>query len=95
MIDNKQWKRWDPNLSVKTYIPPSNTDEINQLITDIKIPLSPNAKQDKRVCVFCNGIGDMTNNGPGRYLLIELSYYSSQNTFFSDYSISMLVNGVI
>jgi hypothetical protein len=66
LIDNKHWKRWDPNLSAKTLTPSSNTDEINQLITDIKISLSPKAKQDKRVCVFCNSIGDMTSNGPGR-----------------------------
>ena len=54
---------------MKTFVLPSNTDEMNQLIAEIKLPLSPNAKQDKRICVFCNGIGDMTNNGPGRYLI--------------------------
>ncbi len=34
----------------------------------MKIPLSLNAKQDKRICAFCNGIGDMATNGPGRYI---------------------------
>jgi hypothetical protein len=32
----------------------------------MKIPLSSNAKQDRRICAFCNGIGDMATNGPGR-----------------------------
>jgi histone-lysine N-methyltransferase MLL3 len=56
-------------------VSPSNTNEINQLITDIKIPSS---SKDKRICVFCNGIGDMTANGAGRYrfyLIIRFSYY--------------------
>jgi hypothetical protein len=79
IIDNKHWKRWDPNLSVRTYIPPSNTDEVDQLINDIKISLSPNAKQDKRVCVFCNGIGDMTSNGPGRLLNLDVGQWCHLN----------------
>ncbi len=61
-----RWKRWDPSVTLKTVIRPSNTNEIEQLISDMKIPLSSNAKQDRRICAFCNGIGDMATNGPGR-----------------------------
>lgn len=70
MIDSKRWKRWDSNLLIKTNSQPSNKDEIDQLIADIKIPVPSNAQQDKRICIFCNDIGDMKNNGPGRYDLI-------------------------
>ena len=61
-----RWKRWDPSITLKTVIRPSNTNEIEQLISDMKIPLSPHAKQDKRVCAFCSGVGDLATNGPGR-----------------------------
>lgn len=65
-LKDTRWKRWDPSITLKTVIRPSNTNEIEQLISDMKIPLSSNAKQDKRVCAFCNGIGDLATNGPGR-----------------------------
>lgn len=61
-----RWKRWDPSVTLKTIIRPSNTNEIEQLISEMRIPLSHNSKHDKRVCAFCNGIGDMATNGPGR-----------------------------
>lgn len=66
----KQWKRWDPSLLVPINDQQSDTNEIHQLIEDIKIPIPSNAKEDKRICVFCNGIGDMTNDGPGRFDII-------------------------
>ena len=62
-----RWKRWDPSVTLKTVIRPSNTNEIEQLISDMKIPLASNATQDKRICAFCNGVGDLMTNGPGRY----------------------------
>lgn len=61
-----RWKRWDPSVTLKTVIRPSNTNEIEQLISEMRIPLSLNAKYDKRICAFCNGIGDTATNGPGR-----------------------------
>ena len=61
-----RWKRWDPSVTLKTVIRPSNTNEIEQLISDMRIPLSLNAKHDKRICAFCNGVGDLATNGPGR-----------------------------
>lgn len=45
---------------------PSTTNDIDQLITDIKIPSTLNATDDKRICILCNGVGDMPANGPGR-----------------------------
>jgi len=47
----------------------------------MKIPLTPNAKQDKRVCAFCNGIGDMTTNGPGRYIEYSFLFYYLENKY--------------
>lgn len=67
MNNIKQWKRWSPSLLTKANIQPSNTVEIDQLIDSIKISSALNAKQDKRICVFCNGVGDMKTNGSGRY----------------------------
>jgi hypothetical protein len=55
-------------VTLKTVIRPSNTNEVEQLISEMKIPLSSNAKQDQRICAFCNGIGDLTTNGPGRFV---------------------------
>ena len=53
-------------MTLKTVIRPSNTNEIEQLISEMKIPLATNAKEDQRICAFCHGNGDQTTNGPGR-----------------------------
>lgn len=71
---------------MKTFIPPENSEEIDRLITEIRIPLSANATQDRRICIFCNGIGDMINNGPGRYVIHHDNSKNMFGLFFvSDY----------
>ncbi|CAF0790054.1 unnamed protein product [Rotaria sordida] len=93
--NNKRWKRWNSNLSMKTIIQPSNTDEIDQLITNIKIPLSLHAKQDKRICIFCNGIGDMTNNGPGRLLNFDIGQWCHLNCALWSSEVYETVSGAL
>ncbi|CAF3790913.1 unnamed protein product [Rotaria sp. Silwood1] len=93
--NNKRWKRWNSKLSMKTIIQPSNTNEIDQLITDIKIPLSFNAKQDKRICIFCNGIGDMTNNGPGRLVNFDIGQWCHLNCALWSSEVYETVSGAL
>ena len=48
----------------------------------MKIPLPPNVQEDKRICAFCNGVGDMAINGPGRYLLIIQCVFFLHKKFY-------------
>ncbi|CAF1210250.1 unnamed protein product [Rotaria sordida] len=90
-----RWKRWDPSITLKTVIRPSNTQEIEQLISDMKIPLSQNAKQDKRICAFCNGIGDMTTNGPGRLLNLDVGQWCHLNCALWSTEVYETVSGAL
>ncbi|CAF3886677.1 unnamed protein product [Rotaria sp. Silwood2] len=92
---NKRWKRWNPNLSMKPIIHPSNTNDIDQLITDIKMPLSLNAKQDKRICIFCNGVDDMANNGPGRLLNFDIGQWCHLNCALWSSEVYETVSGAL
>lgn len=84
--ENKRWKRWDPNLLLRTFVQPVNSEEINRLISDIRIPLPTSAEEDQRICVFCNKIGDLISDGPGRYLYCPLSLSPFiSNHFLLDY----------
>ncbi|CAF1248982.1 unnamed protein product [Adineta steineri] len=93
--DIKRWKRWDSNLLTTTFIQPSNTNEINELIANIKIPLTLNTKEDKRHCAFCNGIGDMTTNGPGRLLNLDVGQWCHLNCAFWSYEVYETLSGAL
>ncbi|CAF3505803.1 unnamed protein product [Adineta steineri] len=90
-----RWKRWDPSVTLKTVIRPSNTNEIEQLISDMKIPLLSNATQDKRICAFCNGIGDMTTNGPGRLLNLDVGQWCHLNCALWSAEVYETVSGAL
>ncbi|CAF3363447.1 unnamed protein product [Rotaria sp. Silwood1] len=90
-----RWKRWDPSVTLKTIIRPSNTHDIEQLISDMKIPLSQNAKQDKRICAFCNGVGDMITNGPGRLLNLDVGQWCHLNCALWSTEVYETVSGAL
>jgi histone-lysine N-methyltransferase MLL3 len=91
----KRWKRWNPDFPLKTNIQLSNTNEIDQLSPDIQFPLSLNANQDKRICVFCNGIGDMSSNGPGRLLNLDIGHWCHLNCALWSYEVYETVSGAL
>ncbi|CAF1682442.1 unnamed protein product, partial [Adineta ricciae] len=90
-----RWKRWDPSITLKTVIRPSNNVEIDQLISEMKIPLPRNAQQDKRVCAFCHGVGDMATNGPGRLLNLDVGRWCHLNCALWSTEVYETVSGAL
>ncbi len=88
---SKRWKRWNPDLPLKTIIQSSNTNDTDQLI----IPLSLNTKQDKRICVFCSGIGDMISTGPGRLLNLDIGQWCHLNCALWSYEVYETISGAL
>ncbi|CAF5218848.1 unnamed protein product, partial [Rotaria magnacalcarata] len=90
-----RWKRWDPSFTLKTVIRPSNTQEIEQLISDMRIPLARNGQHDKRICAFCNGVGDLTTNGPGRLLNLDVGQWCHLNCALWSTEVYETVSGAL
>ena len=90
-----RWKRWDPSLTLKTIIRPSNNNEIEQLLSEMKIPLTENSKEDKRVCAFCRGTGDAATNGPGRLLNLDVGQWCHLNCALWSTEVYETVSGAL
>ncbi|CAF2074749.1 unnamed protein product [Rotaria magnacalcarata] len=93
LSNNKRWKRWNSNLSIKLTIQSTSSHDIDRFITDIKIPLALNAQQDKRICVFCNVVGDMTSDGPGRLLNLNIGQWCHLNCALWSFEVYETVSG--
>ncbi|CAF1068255.1 unnamed protein product [Didymodactylos carnosus] len=90
-----RWKRWDPSATLKTIIRLPNTNEIEQLICELKLTLTTNAKKDTRVCSFCNGSGDMETNGPGRLLNLDVGKWCHLNCALWSSEVYETMNGAL
>ncbi|CAF1000074.1 unnamed protein product [Adineta ricciae] len=93
--DTKRWKRWNPELIPQTIVQSVDETEIDQLISKIKIPTALDIKQDKRICVFCNSTGDLTPNGPGRLLNLNVGQWCHLNCAFWSSEVYETLSGAL
>ena len=66
--------RWHPNISLDRVNKPTSDSKPQQTFEVLKPSCA-----DKRVCMFCNLIGDLDNNGPSRLLTMDVGKWCHLN----------------
>ena len=92
---NVRYKKWDPSFSQELQPRPETPkSEVEVLWKALGTIITPDPMpEDKRICVFCQGIGDGVTDGPGRLLNMDVDKWVHLNCALWSSEVYETLNG--